>query len=742
MNNIKLCVFIVLLVSLSEVVSSPYCKDSNGVDLIEILLYSPIVVQASVTTIMGKQRVYNASGKVLRIFDTQHGNFSKHSVFDFGPVGKAKNCAPVKVGKSYILFLNNQSYSGFNWISYNPLRSKSKTLKSVHKLLRRKGLTSPSFKKPSKAFKKPEGKKLKIKCKAAGQPRPDITWYYNNQVLTNVTATKDIIVKRKKGSGSLVIEHIDKKYDGAAFVCSASNPVSPTAVNYTVFVTISKFLSGTSCARLCGIEDRSYCIDGQCCVHDKGTDGSSFYCRCYSGSVGPRCNVKDYSAIQARKPPEYRHMQRLIAVLGMCLALMLVVFVCIAVYCLFKRSRSKMHRSLLKETSHHNTSLIKLQNQPDESSAMPTDIYNTSSFTITDGINPNSVTIQNAGNANEMVIRDTVEHQKVEVKLSRASAYNGSKRSRLNGLAKNEPSPQNPAKRLVSSRNNSPVSTPLYKLRTIPNDAKQSSNLDNPSPHQGREKAVIPVDNAILNLVSHHSNASSLTSSPQLHDQYKSIERSPLETRKLSPLSSPVVRVKNHKVTTFSPSGYVKKESFDWGDGSLSLVTSHTSLASPKSAHSNSSMPVKPLSQSSDGSTLHQLASNESCNANYNNNSCFEKPEVARLPLLSTSDNDDLFSGVDIPDTSLGLYSQQSLERNKMYRQNALSSDGDYAYPTVINSPRNIPASAELLQVPLLSKEDQLRVNDDFCSSTISLSSNLSSDLNANSDSDSHKIVV
>ena len=711
--------FLVFFYSIFHVTSSQSCTPTKGLELIDLVLQSPIAVQALVKVPANndKQKMFNGSAKVQRVFPTHSGNLTKGSLITFGPLGKQKGCFQIKNNNSsYILFLNPAFSGSFHWSSFNPIKASSKNLRLLRKLLCENCLVAPSFKKESKVFKKKEGTRLKIKCKSMGKPRPTMAWYHEGQLLSIDNPPKDIIIKVKKkgGSSSLEIKQLDKKYHATEFICRASNPVSSSPANFTATVTITGFLGGTACYADCPSSYRHYCIEGKCC----SDSGNQVHCRCYGGFKGPRCGERENPEETRQFSVEYRSMQRLIAVLGMCLALMLVLFLCFAVYCFFKRSRTGMHKKMLRV---------------EPASPLMKESYNRSSLVTPENHVLSQATADSVTPGATHTSDEEPNHFALEKKLSRNSMNGGSKRSRLGGMARNEAMQSASVKRLVSSQNNSPLPIPAFPK--LSNSAKINDEIPSKESPGHMHRPDLPIALGLKTMVDHVSRNSSATNSPTVAAKLAREPQTETDGRKLSEKSLSSCNSRNQTVTTFCPDGNVREETYDRGDGSRTVTSDVTSPEGLQSGAPASTASHHSLAMTSSSPPLHR-----SLNANNSNNATHERsyPYPAHT---STSDNEDLFNGVDIPDMSLSLYSNtpdHSLKKSKVARQNALKSDEYYVSPSATQPGADI-SSAERHKLPLLSKHDFVESTDSL---SISLSSKSSKYENESDSDESHKILV
>ena len=428
----KLVIFCIFLHQTICQTCMPYLK-STSFD--ELVVQSPIVIEANLAKVK-LQSLQNITAVVHKTFPTRNDGLKSGSTIRFGPVGKSKGCMKVKSGNLYTLFLKKSSLDSFYWIIFNPVKRSRKTSKSLRKLLCKNCLVQTSFEKTTKKINKEVGSKLKIRCKAKGKPTATILWFRNGELLASSSKTIKIKTRRNGGSSILLIKKLTMKHNNNVFVCSATNVVSETSANFTVKVKVSEPFT---CKGTCTKEHVNYCFNGGCCQ----MSNASPRCVCPKNYIGIRCGVLDYRRTQyaVNQEQNYGHQKRLLTILGLCLSLTLVMFVCLSVYCMFKKRRQKMLYGLSQILPLHNKrdcTLLKSNLSARRSSHKRSDpsLVNGLTQSLVSEASHESTKIvfeaQGTGHKNQIQSSPTHFQQ-----LARNASLNSTKRKRLNGVAKN-----------------------------------------------------------------------------------------------------------------------------------------------------------------------------------------------------------------------------------------------------------------------------------------------------------------
>lgn len=80
---------------------------------------------------------------------------------------------------------------------------------------------------PQLVIQRPTKSGIRFKCVVSGHPKPTITWYHNNEQLTDSES--------KKGRFSLVINDL-KPEDSGNYTCLSSNPFGTVGHSYMLEV--------------------------------------------------------------------------------------------------------------------------------------------------------------------------------------------------------------------------------------------------------------------------------------------------------------------------------------------------------------------------------------------------------------------------------------------------------------------------------------------------------------------------
>ncbi|CAK8697615.1 unnamed protein product [Clavelina lepadiformis] len=634
------------------------CRPHSGLSLEKMAVSSHIVIQATPKKITGKvgkgsHQMYNITAKVASTFATHNGGFKKGDKIEFGPVGKSSDCQEVKPGKTkYLLFLQKPNDNDILWVQYNPIRKvKRRDLRKIGKLLCKNCLQAPKFKQSEKTYKKQVGDKITIKCKVSGKPKPGVSWYHNGKLLDKHNTPKGFRVKIRKrgGGGTIKIKKLEVKHNNNIFTCSAQNVASDVIANYTVTLVVKVPIRCDQCSKvnadLCGNH-------GNCCL---GSDKIP-YCECYESYKGTRCDEKAYrESIDIKVEDEFRHRQRVIAVLGMCLALFGVLFLCMAVYCLFKLKRLKSSppfvqidgRTYTRKTSNYEFTPGK--NRPGLS--FESNQYNAPSLQSFNAVNQ----IHKAGTSSDISSAGAVLDEPVQPSLAtrkkiyprNLNGYNNV-RPRLNGTAKNvrSGSGMHPAPFGQQENVSHQISTSEHEITSMQVNVR-------PEERTSVKKRSIAVSRA----------------TPDNH--YEKIYLSEIHSYHCQTWDGKLPQ--SHVVTTFPPNGDIKQENVDVGSCSHDLAESslctdmHCSSTDDSSQMTNQHANLPHTLQNVPSVSEDSRRDFRITSSSEHTHNCqdYVVPRGNRSP-TSTDDHDDPFRGVEIPDTSLCFCNSSPCEHDTL----------------------------------------------------------------------------
>jgi len=742
--------FSTVFLFLSCTVESQTCTPlPKKYDIKSLAKASPIILVAKVKKVIDKQGKgskikYNATVTIDTVFPLKNGGLSKKNKISVGPFGKKDGCIAVKKGKKALFFLKETSEPGFFWITTNPiLRKYKKDKRTLKKFL-------IIFKKNKVNQDAKFTKKMKLKCKPQKKQAPyTFTWKFQDKDLKNREQDLKIGVKSNSKSSTFTVKSASTNNSGK-YVCIAfSKKLNLSAsLTFTVDVQPDKH---ANCVRKCGEDINGFCFHGGMCCQDPGSQPR---CLCNSGYSGQRCEHRaDY-----RKPEptgkEYRHQQRLIAVMGLCLALIAVMIICFSVYCLFKKKRSKVQHMLLKAYSNGPSRHANVESYERPSVAQPlmSDFppdgseghYGEDTFPA-EANNSNNVADDNGQTqasdvSSTAAVLDEPHSPCVLSTRPSVSSFNG-KRDRLPGLSKSGPH------RTASGRLNSRSSSNQlsHASRALENDSFGNSLEPRGSksslPHH---QPQFPLDRGLGSIVKHQPDSVLSNSVSNLLDYVDGPVRvsppsqQPLLMNSTSPTGS-FGSSKNHKVTTFDPQGNIQLEHLGRTESPLSAVIPHSPVSSTENYPTSSehtepfarnSLGLSPngqLSPADDFAKHNERSADHSAHDQYYNHqyspSC-DYYQDACSESRTPTDTEDPFNGVEIPDTSLGLYNA-SMQQKTLGSCLEKSQDSETFYfsePSMAAQNGNISiASAQVRQLPLLTNQVHDKLNEP--GSTLSLTS-------------------
>ncbi|XP_019644663.1 PREDICTED: pro-neuregulin-2, membrane-bound isoform-like isoform X5 [Branchiostoma belcheri] len=375
---------------LSEVPTSRACVPPQGEGEVrtspEWLAYqSPIVVDAKVAETLPPNpdsNRYNATFTIRNlkrnVFKGQLSGRSK--VITVAQFGAEKSCVDLKKGQRYFLFLDPlEEGSDVYRVHYNPVLFNKKEQKKIKKAVCKGCGKAPKIRGRLRPVKKPEGEEVQLKCNVQGKPFPAVTWKKDGQPLQSLKL-KGVQIKPSKRGSRVRIKKLLPEHEGT-YACVAESPAGdPASTENTVSIEppettppseqdtttnpditqtpISQFntLSPPSGHGIpCKGKDTDYCLNGGKCTQLPafGGDKPEKRCTCMKGFKGGRCQLTDFQTPQepvdgaVGRGAEEIHQKRVLAITGICLALLVVGIMCGVAWYMSRKQRKKWCRKHL-----------------------------------------------------------------------------------------------------------------------------------------------------------------------------------------------------------------------------------------------------------------------------------------------------------------------------------------------------------------------------------------------------------
>nr|CAB3264444.1 pro-neuregulin-2, membrane-bound isoform-like [Phallusia mammillata] len=680
-------------------------------DLKQIALNSEVAIVGKIgkkVGVIGKgsKKRYNITVTVDTTFKLNNGGLKKKKKITVGPFGKAENCIDIKKGKA-LFFLKSSGVKSFYWISTNP---KVKVSKKDKKMVS-KFLTPPKFKKIEKDVTVRRGYDIKEKCRASGKP-DQVYWTLNGAKLKK-PFPKGVKVKGAK-KPKLEISRAEVTNSGK-YVCVAHNSKLNISAHFTLNVNIQEIKNCNRCS------DESFCLEGICCQDNI----NRMRCLCYSGYSAERCNLRTVTKINK---PAVAGSQTA-AILGLCLAMLVSLMICVVAYvgCRKKKAGARNQNGYTRKSSiptneeeidAPTSAPLLMSNLPIARNSL---LHNENDDAFENRPNTNQIVYQGQGSdlsSTRAVLDEPHNPQRLSDRRSTSSLSDSTKkRQRLNGLAKSGPFPNGSQRGSSSEVSPTKLEIPHQeRLGQALNDL-QNESTGSRSSLQHHHAPRLPLDNG-LDIIVKHQSANMLSGSVtnlNLPNDVRQDQYSP----------STIGSAKNHKVTTFEPDGKIQQENMGRDEGPLSSVTTHSPVSSsgptPRLGHSDDvGSPVQPQS-SLPGDHRHFQFNSAPKDYYMEDEGHYRQPLYSNSLESNRTENDDPFSGVEIPNMSLGLDSDEKQSPAQVRRP--VQEDDGFIFTEP--SPKPVytnTASAQLHQLPLLSKQAATRQYPGI-GSTVSLSS-------------------
>ncbi|XP_078660296.1 uncharacterized protein LOC144904957 isoform X24 [Branchiostoma floridae x Branchiostoma belcheri] len=345
---------------LSEVPTSRACVPPQGEGEVrtspEWLAYqSPIVVDAKVAETLPPNpdsNRYNATFTIRNlkrnVFKGQLSGRSK--VITVAQFGAEKSCVDLKKGQRYFLFLDPlEEGSDVYRVHYNPVLFNKKEQKKIKKAVCKGCGKAPKIRGRLRPVKKPEGEEVQLKCNVQGKPFPAVTWKKDGQPLQSLKL-KGVQIKPSKRGSRVRIKKLLPEHEGT-YACVAESPAGdPASTENTVSIEPP---SGHGIP--CKGKDTDYCLNGGKCTQLPafGGDKPEKRCTCMKGFKGGRCQLTDFQTPQepvdgaVGRGAEEIHQKRVLAITGICLALLVVGIMCGVAWYMSRKQRKKWCRKHL-----------------------------------------------------------------------------------------------------------------------------------------------------------------------------------------------------------------------------------------------------------------------------------------------------------------------------------------------------------------------------------------------------------
>ncbi|XP_056626105.1 neuregulin 2b [Triplophysa dalaica] len=330
---------------------------------------SAVVIEGEVSSLPENVSVepYSVDVKVLDVWPVNSGGLGREQLVTVGEFGSEAPCVAVQKNHRYIFFMDPTEEPLVFKASFAPLdTSENNRKKDVESILCKDCASAPKVK-PMDSQWALEGKKLTLKCEAAGNPSPSFNWYKDGSQLRK---RKDVKIKTNKKNSKLHISRV-RMEDSGNYTCVAENSVGrENATSYVSVQSITTTLSpGSSHARKCNETEKTYCVNGGDCYFIHGINQLS--CKCPNDFTGERCQTSvmagfyKHLGIEIMEAEEL-YQKRVLTITGICVALLVVGIVCVVAYCKTKKQRKKLHNHLNQNmcAEHPNRMLANGPNHP------------------------------------------------------------------------------------------------------------------------------------------------------------------------------------------------------------------------------------------------------------------------------------------------------------------------------------------------------------------------------------------
>ncbi|XP_070186964.1 pro-neuregulin-1, membrane-bound isoform-like isoform X1 [Littorina saxatilis] len=266
------------------------------------------------------------------------------------------NCVgKLEDGATYIFFLKDvgDKKGRYFRISALPIKKSKKDARTINRILKKNAAQKPKVRPIKGSTSVTKGSSLTLRCKAKAKPNPVFTWFHNGQEI--ISSSRRRIKTGKRGS-RLKIRKADPDNSGV-YVCQAKNAVGEDTSNVTVKVTAPELIH-----KAC--EKQTFCFNGGTCRYI--TDLQQTFCQCPESYAGRRCE-KEVAHPSILKGEATLLYERTLIIVGIVIALLVFVVICIASYFLANRRRKRWEakrRMKQRQGAEHERLLDRPDGQP------------------------------------------------------------------------------------------------------------------------------------------------------------------------------------------------------------------------------------------------------------------------------------------------------------------------------------------------------------------------------------------
>ncbi|XP_078576184.1 uncharacterized protein LOC144861942 isoform X3 [Branchiostoma floridae x Branchiostoma japonicum] len=385
------CVLVSALL-LSAVPQSRACVPPQGEGVRtspEWLAYqSPIVVDAKVAETLSPNPDSNRYNATFSIRNLRRNVFKgelsgRSKVITVAQFGAEKSCVDLKKGQRYFLFLDPlEEGSDVYRVHFNPVLFNKKDQKKIKKAVCKGCEKAPKIRGRLRPVKAAEGEEVQLKCNVQGRPFPAVTWKKDGELLQDLKL-KGVQIKPSKRGSRVRIKKLLPIHEGT-YECVAESPVpgdpattkntvtikeptppetttptgtvsSTTPVKTPIFqlTTIPTQKTFTGHGIPCRDQDAGYCLNGGTCTQLPAPGAGNKFekrCTCMKGFTNERCSDRDLTEPVDRpvgRGAEEIHQKRVLAITGICLALLVVGIMCGVAWYMSRKQRKKWCRKHL-----------------------------------------------------------------------------------------------------------------------------------------------------------------------------------------------------------------------------------------------------------------------------------------------------------------------------------------------------------------------------------------------------------